>query len=299
MGSLFAALLTQDNANNVCLLDYNRKRAKQITFRGLRVKGLTSLCVQPGRVLATADARKVGKADIVIIMVKSPDTQEATKRVKHCVGTRTLVISLQNGLGNVEVIKKVLGKTYAGNVAGGTTAQGATLLCPGIVRHAGRGVTVLEKSTRREIQVNALGKALVRAGLPVKLVGDLAPWTWSKLVINSAINPLGAVFGVPNGELARIPAYRLLLGLVARESAQVARAAGIRLRYRDAEAETIRVCQATAKNRNSMLQDVLRGKPTEIEAINGVIVETARRKGIKAPLNEMLVEMVKRLKRLK
>ena len=295
MGTLFAALLSQYSTNNVYLLDHKRKRANQLTCRGLRIKGLTSLCVRPGRILATTEARKTGKADVVIVMVKTHDTESAIKRAKPCIGPGTLVVSLQNGLGNTEVIKKVLGKRLARNVAGGTTAQGATLLAPGIVRHAGRGVTVLEHSARMRIQVTDLGKALSRAGLPAKLVRNLAPWTWSKLVINSSINPLGALFRVPNGELARNPTYRVLLGLVAKESAMVARALGIRLRYRDAEAEVVRVCQATAKNRNSMLQDVLRGKRTEIDSINGAIVSAAKMKGLDAPLNAMLVGMVRNL----
>jgi 2-dehydropantoate 2-reductase len=136
---------------------------------------------------------------------------------------------------------------------------------------------------------------LKSADFQVHIVDDARSLIWGKLVINSAINPLTALLRVKNGELLERPSARQLMGQLARETAQIAGAEKIALPFSDPAAAAEEVAHKTAANQSSMLQDVLRGAPTEIDAICGAIVKTAQKHGLEAPANLACWQLVKAL----
>jgi 2-dehydropantoate 2-reductase len=249
----------------------------------------------PGRVLmvrATTDPREAGPADVALILVKSWQTGRAATQAAQVLAPGGIALTLQNGLGNLEQIQAVVGE---GRALLGVTTLGATLLGPGHVRAGGDGPVYLSDDPR----LGGLGAVLRHASFDVRQspLSDLQSLLWGKLAVNCGINALTALLRVPNGELLECPEARLLMERAAQEAAAVAQARGIRLPYADAAAQAASVARATAANRSSMLQDVERGAPTEIEAINGAVAREGRRLGVAAPVNEALCRLVSGLRR--
>jgi 2-dehydropantoate 2-reductase len=222
----------------------------------------------------------------VLVLVKSWQTGRAARQLAGCLSEDGLALTLQNGLGNREVLEQALG---ASRVALGVTTVGANLLGPGRVRPAGEGTITLGEHAR----IVPMAEALRKAGFTVESTSDPTSLLWGKLVINAAINPITALLGVANGELLERPEARLLAAAAAREAAEVALAQGIRLPYPDPEAAVEGVAVRTAVNRSSMLQDVQRGAPTEIDAICGAIVLAGEQCGVPTPVNRTLWLLVK------
>ncbi len=223
-----------------------------------------------------------------LVLVKSWQTQRAARQLATCLREDGLALSLQNGAGNRETLTQVLG---ANRVALGVTTAGATLLEPGVVRQAGEGVVSLSAHPRQA----KLAGWLRSAGFVVENAPDASALLWGKLVINAAINPLTALLGISNGELLARPSAHALLKAAAREAASVAVAQGISLPFPDPVVATETIARRTADNRSSMLQDVLRGAPTEIDAICGAIVQAGEKTGIPTPINRTLWQLVKAL----
>lgn len=235
---------------------------------------------------ATDDPTECREARYALVLVKSWQTERAARQLAECLAGDGLALTLQNGLGNREALAQALG---APRVALGTTTGGATLLGPGRVRAGGEGKISVEAHPA----AGPLIEALREAQFSVELVAEARSLVWSKLVINSAINPLSALLGVPNGELLRRPAARVLLRALASETAAVAAAEGVKLAFADAAGAAEDVARRTAANRSSMLQDVERGAPTEIDAICGAIVRIGQRHRIPTPLNQACWQLVR------
>jgi 2-dehydropantoate 2-reductase len=221
-----------------------------------------------------------------LVLVKSWQTGRAARQLAECLAPSGVALTLQNGLGNREALANVLGEE---RVALGVTTLGANLLGPGRVRPAGDGTIYLEDHPRLEPLVDLLRNA----GLSVEIVPDPEGLVWGKLAINAAINPLTALLEVPNGELLERPSARLLMGELACEAAAAAGALGIRLPYPDPVAAVEAVARRTTANRSSMLQDVQRGAPTEIDAICGAIVKAGEKLGVPVPVNRTFWRLIK------
>lgn len=232
----------------------------------------------------------VPPADIALILVKSYQTARAARQAARVLRQGGLAITLQNGLGNLEILAEAVGPERA---TLGVTAQGATVLEPGRLRHAGDGVTYLAKLPARESHVEAIAQLLNDAELETKLVDNADSLVWGKLAINAGINPLTALLEVSNGSLAEDEQLRRVMSAAANEVAAVARAQGITLPFDDAAGRVAEVSRATAGNRSSMLQDISRAAPTEIEAISGAVVRFGQRLGIPTPINQLLLRAVK------
>ncbi len=227
-------------------------------------------------------------ARLAIVLVKSWQTAAVARRLETCLAPDGIALTLQNGLGNLECLQERLGRERA---ALGVTTLGATLLAPGRVRAGGDGPIYLTADSRLE----ALANLLRGAGLAVETIEDVDGLAWGKLVVNAAINPVTALLRVPNGELlnaARAGAWEVA-SEAAVEAAAVATARGVRLPFAGAAAQVAEVARRTAANRSSMLQDVERGRPTEIDAINGAVVHEADRLGIPAPVNRILWKLLR------
>lgn len=286
MGSLFAARLS--TATDVVMVGH---WAAQLT--AVQADGLT-LQTPDGRsrhyhIQATDDPTAVAPVDIALILVKSWQTTRAAREADVLLLPNGVAVTLQNGLGNRETVAATLG---AARVTLGTTTQGATMVAPGTVRHAGRGPTHLAVTDETAAAVTQLSALLNDAGIDTHLSTDVAGLLWGKLAVNAAINPLTALLRVRNGFLADNEAARQMMRRAADEVAAVAKAQAIPLPFSDAAQQALTVARATATNRSSMLQDVLRGAPTEIEAICGAVVRIGQSHHVPTPVNETLLQLV-------
>ncbi len=236
-------------------------------------RGSEAFAVEGARLGAPLDA-----ADLVLVLVKAWQTDRVARDVPALAGPDGSVLTLQNGLGNVE---KLGPRAFLG-----VTEQGATLLAPGRVRPCGDGPTHIAGP-------DSLAAVFRSAGLDARAVDPAqgASLAWGKLAVNAGINALSAILRVPNGRLLERPEALALLDGAANEVAEVARAKGIALPFPDAAAEARRVARATASNHSSTLQDVLRGAPTEIDAINGAVVREGASLGVPTPANETLLRL--------
>jgi len=215
-----------------------------------------------------------------LVLVKSWQTERVAGQLADCLVEDGLALTLQNGMGNRELLAGTLGLP---RVALGVTTTGATLLGPGLARAGGEGVISVEAHPR----LGPLEAALTGAGFNVQVVNDADALIWGKLVINAAINPLTALLRVPNGELLQRPAAHKLMRILAQEAAAVATAQGIHLPFEDAVTTAEDVARKTAANHSSMFQDIRRGAPTEIDAICGAITRTGEKFGVSTPVNRV------------
>ncbi len=239
------------------------------------------------RVNATADPADCRDSDLMIVVVKAYQTQSAIARARDILRPDGLALTLQNGLGNDEMLRGVFGAERA---AGGIAILGANLIAPGVVRQCGGEIRIQMENHPR---VPPAVKLFQSAGFDVRIVDNLESLQWGKLVLNSALNPLGSLLRVTNEVFAERESAREVFLTVIRESAAVASSAGIPLPYDDPVAHAIEVVRGTAGNRCSMLQDLENGRRTEIDAINGAIVRAAGEADVPAPWNRMLVQLIK------
>jgi len=241
-----------------------------------------------------------------IVLVKAWQTERVAKQLAECLAEDGIALTLQNGLGNDEALSQALDGSATeitehlrknsvvkkkSRVALGTITAGATLLEAGLVKEAGAGII----SLGREQALGPLEAAFLSANFEVKVVEDTKSLVWGKLVINAAINPLTALLRVANGELLERPSARALMEKLAQEAAEVAHAENIILPFSDPVAAVEEVVRKTAANRSSMLQDVLRGARTEIDAISGAVISIAQKHGMDTPANRVCWQLVKAL----
>jgi len=291
MGCLFAFLLTRAGYE-VWLLDNSEERAEQIRAQGLQIEGESGDCQLPfPRIRACA--QEIDSADLLIIFVKAYDTASVLHSMRELVAANTILLTLQNGIGNAETLREA----YPHNaIVAGTTAQGATLLGCGHIRHAGEGETVIGGIDENSaFHAKLIRDLFMSAYIPTGIAEDVRGILWGKLLVNCGINPLTAIMKITNGQLPEIPALCEVMSRAVEEGAAIARAAGITLPYRDPAARVIEVCAATANNRSSMLQDLEAGRKTEIDYLNGALVKKTHEAGLAAPVNSFLTHLVKAL----
>jgi 2-dehydropantoate 2-reductase len=271
---------------DVVLVDGWADHVAAINAGGLRCEVGGVEHARPAR--AVTDPAEAGPADAAIILVKARQTPWAAGAAQSLLGPGAVAYTLQNGVGNREALAAALGDSRVGQ---GVTSLGGTLLGPGRVRHAGVGPTVFSAAPSRPL-AEALADLFRRCGLPAEVSADIDGLLWGKLLVNVGINALSALLRVPNGALAELPQARDLLARAVGEAAEVAAARGVRLPYADPVAHVLAVARATGANRSSMLQDVLRGGPTEVATINGAIVREGARLGVPTPVNAALLALI-------
>ena len=240
------------------------------------------------RVHAIADPQECRGVKHALVLVKAWQTERVAAQLKECLAEDGLAVTLQNGLGNRETLARSLGE---GRVALGSTTTGATLLGPGLVRAGGEGTISVE----RHQALGPLAEALTSAKFNLNVVEDAQSLIWGKLVINAAINPLTALLRIPNGKLLELPSACEMMSALAMETARVAEAEHIKLPFSNPAAAAEDVARRTAANNSSMLQDVLRGAPTEIDAICGAVVRTAQKHNMDTPANWACWKLIKAL----
>jgi len=217
--------------------------------------------------------------------------KEAIEQIKPLLGQNTKILTLQNGMGNIEVIAELTGEE---RVIGGITSEGATLIDTGKIRHAGRGETIIGMiDGKTPVEMRGIREVFNKVGFETKMSRDIKSLIWSKLIINAGINALTAITGLPNGKLTEFEGTKRILRDAVTEAVRIAKRKRIKLIYEDPLAKVEGVCEGTSTNLSSMLQDVLRKKRTEIDFINGVIVRLGQELGISVPTNKLLVDLVK------
>ena len=286
MASLFAAYLAASGAK-VRMLGTWLESIEALNKDGVRLIGMDGL-EHSYPVEATDDPLDCVGSRFAIVLVKSIQTKRVAQQLSVCLAEDGLALTLQNGLGNDATLAEVLGTE---RIASGVTTLGATLIEPGLVRYGGKGVISLGNKER----LQSLADLLIKAGFEVEIVKNTDSLVWGKLVINASINPLTALLKVPNGDLVENPSARTLMGLTANETAMVSLAKGIKLPYPDPAAMVESVAQKTASNQSSMLKDVIRNRPTEIDAINGAVVRVGEAVNVPVDINRTLWLLVKAL----
>jgi 2-dehydropantoate 2-reductase len=287
MGSLFGGLLTL-SGEDVWLVDIWKENIDAMRSNGLKVEDRGKVQIIP--VKATTDVASVGKADLILFFVKTYQTEKAVSDVLVLQKENTVFLTLQNGLGNEEAICKQVDRR---KVILGVTGQGATLLGPGHIRHAGWGKTYVgeldEKITDRVTQI---AQVFRKAGIETEVSSHIHDLVWEKLLVNVGINALAALTGLKNGQLLDYPETVRLMEALVSEAVEVTRRKEIQIDENQMNRVKV-VIEATRENRCSMGQDLDYKRRTEIDAINGAVVREAERLGISVPYNQMITDLIK------
>ena len=291
VGSLFAAALAQVEDAEVWAHDLDAAHVEAINERGLVITGAGELT---GKVRATTDAEELPPCDFGIVAVKSMFTDAAVAATAHAF-EQGAVCSVQNGAGNEELVAR-----HVREVIRGTTFPAGHIVAPGHVGWDTKGDTHIgpfEPSPAPMEKVEALADACTRGGMPTHALADARGAQWRKLIFNAASNAIGALTGLAHGRIAEPPTRDLAWAVMA-EGRTVADVQGIVLDRSPEELFDFAARKEVAyDHKPSMLQDVEAGRATEIDFLNGAIVDFGERHGVDAPLNRALTALVKGLER--
>ncbi|MBI3514415.1 MAG: 2-dehydropantoate 2-reductase [Proteobacteria bacterium] len=287
LGSYIGGRLAE-SGSAVVLIARDAARLAQIARDGLRIEDdRGDRMVRVRAATAAALREPVG---LFIVLTKAMHTAAAIASVKHLIGPETWAVSLQNGIGNGEALATVMPPARVGI---GTTNVPANLLGPAHVRSAGHGSLRFWSIDGADAPaLRTLERLLAGAGFDAAATKDIAVDIWEKVAFNGALNALGAITRQANGGLDN-PDGRAIAEAAATEAVAAATALGVRV---DAARIRTRIDGALTQHRahkGSMLQDVLAGRPTEIDFINGAIVRAAEQAGLAAPVNRTLVQLVR------
>ncbi len=296
LGGLVASTLHRGRnpQQRLTLLDYNQERSQLIKNRGLIFHHGTKQDII--EIPVSYNPHEVEAADVVFLCVKSYDVAKTLGFCSSLLTLESLIIFLQNGISHIK-FQDELGEAVA---AFGTTTEGATSIASGEVRHAGSGQTLLgflqQSSSPYQELLSKASAWLCKGGMHTELSNSILHKIWAKLFINVGINALTVIYNCKNGELLKIAeAMKYMKGAID-EAVAVAHFENIQVS--NPLQKTLSVCEATRDNISSMLQDVRRGRQTEIQAINGAIVELAEKHGIPTPINSYLITKVNEIQSL-
>ncbi|WP_181693321.1 ketopantoate reductase family protein [Natronomonas sp. LN261] len=279
LGSLLGGLLAREH--DVTLVGRD-PHMRTVAADGLQLRGRIEATVRP-----TARLDPPASADLAVICVKAFDTGSAAADLADC--DLDACLSVQNGMGN----EAVLADRLDAPILAGTCTYGAVRPAPGVVRCTGVGDVVLGPPEGGVSPVaDRVGEAFGSASIGTSVTATMPGRLWEKLAVNAAINPVTALARIENGGILDGDAAALA-SAAARETAAVARAEGIELSDRAARQAMERVAAATAENTSSMHQDVAAGRRTEIDAINGHVLERADERGLDVPTNRTLTRLVR------
>jgi 2-dehydropantoate 2-reductase len=291
VGSLVAASLRR--AGHSVLLVSSKAGTQRLRRQGLTtvdtkgkrrtLKGWLSIEHKP---------KKRAGCSAIIVCVKEPQLTAALKAIRPLIGPETAGLSLLNGIAHAAAFKRCFGPRRA---VLGITFFGAMRTSPTVARHTGGALIAFGRNTRNANARRHLAKLLKGAGWHIKQFADEQRLLWTKMVFNSGVNPLGALTHASNGHLAKHPVLRELMGRVVREAAGIARAAGHPPLYPNVTAVLERNCRARGEQKNSMVQDMIAGRRSEIDSILLPLLRAAKRHGRPTPLLAPLYRMVRAL----
>ncbi len=269
-----------------------------IRNRGLLIEGIWGehLVRNLSTFTAAADLQREDW-DLIIIATKSHDVEMAARQIEPLLSARTLALSIQNGLGNLETVSEVVGPHRA---LGGRVIFGVETLSPGRVRITVYADKVMLGSPGEHVEyrrVEEIAQAFTRAGIPAEATGEIETFIWGKVLYNCCLNALSALLEVNYGELLEHDETRQIMSEVIVEIFAVAKKKGVPLGW-DAPLEYQdllfgRLIPDTYGHRASMLQDILKGKRTEIDSMNGAVASLGEQLGVSTPVNRLLTRLIK------
>ena len=290
LGCLIGARLAR--AGQQVLLVGRSAQVQAIDEAGVTLHEEPGPCVVPVR--ASTDSGMVAKAGLVVLCVKSADTEAAARAMALYLQPETVVLSLQNGVANGPLLSTLLQRP----VMVGAAYVAAALQAPGVVRHAGGQGLVIgclpgpQGDLLADDAQHRLQQQLQAGGFDVRLSHQPLAELWCKLVVNCACNAISALAQAPYGVMATVPAVRELQQAVLHEAVAVARAEGHALRLDEMQFAVDRLATTMPAQRSSTAQDLARGRRSEIDHLNGQVVRTAARHGIATPANQALWALV-------
>jgi len=294
LGTAFGGMLA--GAGYDVTLIGREKHMKPVREHGLRISGIWGSHVIKNMVATSElNANCEPDADVVLLTTKSFDTENTMQELQPLIADNSVVISLQNGIGNEEIIARYVGKE---RTIGGTVITGFEMSKPGEVE-----VTVSADTTKigeLNNKITPRSRKIVAifndAGMPSDAVDNIQMHIWAKALYSAALNPLSAIFRVEYGKLTDPHSFAVIEALI-HEAFEVAKAEGVELFWNSAEVylDYLRREQIppTEKHHSSMLNDIKRGKKTEIDFLNGVFVTLGKRHNIPTPVNETIVREIK------
>jgi 2-dehydropantoate 2-reductase len=289
IGSIFASHLARIHTLEAFAYDVWDQHVKAINENGLRVTGEANFTVE---IEATSDPKKIPRCDYGIVAARSMDTRNAIAGTAHLFDERSAVCSIQNGVGNEEIVAE-----YVPHVIRGTTFAAGHIAEPGHVTYEISGDTWVgpfEPAHTPMKKVEELAAMLTRAGMETIAVQDARGVQWTKLIFTSSTFPVEALTLLHHRAATLFRPTSELLNSLIEEADAVARALGIELHHDPKDA--VRAgAQAPGKHQTSMMQDVLAGRATEIDFMNGAIVRWGEQAGVPTPLNRTLWALIKGL----
>jgi 2-dehydropantoate 2-reductase len=290
LGSVMGSLLWEAGVDPI-LVERNAEEVNYVRANGLWVEGVSGdRYVRPG---IYNNLTGFAKAELVIVLVKSYDTKAACDTIQEIISDQGLILTVQNGIGNFDI----LNAAFPGRVLIGVTTMGAMTLGMGRVRHTGFGPTLLGEVggeiTQRAVAIRDVLRSM--NGGPVDVVDNAIGSVWSKLIVNAGINAPATLLRLRNGDLPKCESGRELISNIVKECLAIVKTRGIKLMFDDPEAHVVKVCEGTSGNLNSMFQDIIAGRRTEIDFINGAIAAQAKSIGLEAPVNETLALLIRSL----
>jgi 2-dehydropantoate 2-reductase len=290
MGCLFGAFLARAG-NEITLLGRNRERAEHLRNQGILLREGEELYTATPTV--THLPQEAAGGELVIVMVKTPQTAAVAKIIPQLLGPDTSVLTLQNGLGAAIELAEVIG---AERILTGVTAQGATLIAPGEVRYGGAGDTLIGPHCSNGAPRLDVVDLFNGAGLSAQWREAIADSVWKKLAANCGINAITALANIKNALVQTSSEAAALASEAVRETAKVALAEGTDLGDPEGLALwVLSVARATGKNRSSMGQFFNDTATTEIDYINGAVARLGKKHNIQTPVNLTLTRLIKTL----
>ena len=289
IGSIFGAHLARLEDVEVHAYDVWKEHTRAITERGLRISGAADFTA---RLHATSDPKEIPTCDFGIVATKSTHTRGAIEQTAHIFNSTSAVCSVQNGVGNEEILAQ-----HVPCVIRGTTFPAGHVIEPGHVGFDINGDTWIgpfEPTNTPFARVEQLAGLLNRSGLKVIPLQDARGAQWTKLIFNASTNPVGALTLLHHGAATRFAPTGALFNALIAEGEAVAKALGIEL-HGDPRALVQKGANAPGKHKASMLQDILARRQTEVDFMNGAIADWGEKTGVPTPLNRALWQLVKGL----
>jgi 2-dehydropantoate 2-reductase len=292
-GSVYAGLLA-DAGHQVWAVDKWRDHIDAIRTRGLRVTGASGDRIV--KTIATTDPSEVGVVDLVVVATKAPDAESAASAALPLLGDETIVLPIQNGLGSRDRVAAIVGpeRVLTGVIGG----FGASIVEPAHVHHHGMELVRLgERAGPATERVELVARAWRRAGFTVRTYDDVEALVWEKLICNVAFSATCAVTGATIGAVIDDPAAWSVASACASEAYRVATARGIDVGFNDPVDYVHKFGTAIPGARPSMLLDVLAGRASEVDVINGAIPPLADELELAAPVNRTVTALVHAIER--
>ncbi|PLP97488.1 ketopantoate reductase family protein [Cupriavidus pauculus] len=285
VGCFFGARLAE--AGQDVLLVGRDPHISAIKNRGLHFESATTFKSVP--LGASTDMRDIVGADVVLVCVKSMDSKSTAKEIRPYLTDQTIVVSLQNGIDNANTLAEV----FKSHVIPAAVYVACEMVGEGHLMHHGRGDLAIGSGSNSSIVASMFSQAAVPTVVYANVDGPL----WDKLILNCSYNAISAIVGLPYKNIRGFPSADEAMKNVIAECLAVAKAEGINIDY-DLESQLERVRRTIPPGQySSMAQDFARGKPSEIAALNGVVVQRGKKSGVPTPANQLLVAIVHLIER--